>query len=94
MINILLNLAKKRLGMTFAQLMPAAACPEVEEELVMAIAAVGALYCDVTGSNKVAKSCYNDARRIVLAKVIHARWTQNAAKFFRLTFSRIDRAWS
>ena len=84
MINILLNLAKKRLDVTFARLIPSDACSEVAEDLIMATAAVGALYCDVKGSHKVAKSCYNDARRIALAKVIYARRTNNATHRYRV----------
>lgn len=35
----------------------------------LALAATGGLFCAVTGSNKVAMSMYNDARRLVLASV-------------------------
>jgi hypothetical protein len=69
MINVFLNLAKNHLASTFTFLLPFQAYPGVAEELVIAIAAVGALYCDVDGSHKLAKACYNDARRMVFAKV-------------------------
>ncbi|KAJ9609571.1 hypothetical protein H2200_005898 [Cladophialophora chaetospira] len=70
MVNVLLNIAKRQLDGTFALLIPFLTSADVEEELIMAISAVGALYCDVVGSDKIAKACYNDARRILLAKFI------------------------
>ena len=69
MINILLNLAKTNLAGTFTIFEDFRALQSTAEDLIVAMAAVGALYCDVEGSHKVAKACYNDARRITLAAV-------------------------
>lgn len=68
-MNILLNTAKRHLAETFAILSPFEARPDSAEEVVLAMAAVGALFRDAGGSDRVAKACYNDARRIALAKV-------------------------
>lgn len=68
-INILLNIAKRKLARTFAFLSPFEAQLDTAEEIVLGMAAVGAVFCDTDGSDRVAKACYNDARRIALAKV-------------------------
>lgn len=68
-INVLLNLAKKQLADAFPVFLPFEFFGGADAELVVAMAAVGALFCDVEGSHKIARACYNDARRIALAKV-------------------------
>lgn len=68
-MNVFLNLAKVHLAQTFKVLAPFEASEGVEEELIAAMAAVGGLFCDVDGSQKVAGVLYNDARKMALAKV-------------------------
>lgn len=68
-INNSLNNAKRHLATTFPVLAPFKATSGTAEEVVLAMAAVGAVHCNVAGSDRVAKACYNDARRIALFKV-------------------------
>lgn len=68
-INAFLNNAKRHVATTFPVLAPFEATYSTAEEIVLAMAAVGAVFCNVAGSERVAKACYNDARRIAFAKV-------------------------
>lgn len=68
-INAFLINAKRHLATMFPVLAPFEATHGTAEELVLAMAAVGAVFCNVAGSDRVAKACYNDARRIAFAKV-------------------------
>lgn len=69
MVNILLRLARDNLAGIFRILDEFHAPRSAPGYFIIAMAAVGALYCDVEGCRTVAKACYNDARRIVLAAV-------------------------
>ncbi|EXJ67491.1 uncharacterized protein A1O5_09504 [Cladophialophora psammophila CBS 110553] len=82
-LNVFLNLAKVHMASTFKILLPFEAPDGVEEELVAAMAAVGGLFCDVEGSQKVASVLYNDARKMALAK---ACLLQSRIHRTRLTF--------
>ena len=66
-INIFLNLARNHLADSFSVFAYFEAMPGMRQELCLAMAAVGGLFCSVEGSNKIAKALYNDARRMLLA---------------------------
>jgi len=63
-INILLNLARTHLSSTFAIFSDFEATADNKDELCLAMAAVGGLFCTVSESAKVAKKLHNDARRM------------------------------
>ena len=69
MLDTLLNNAKRYLAGAFPILEPFEASFDTPEELVLAMAAVGALFCSVSGGERVAKALWNDARRIAFVKV-------------------------
>ena len=69
-INVLLNLAKSHLSSTFAIFSTFEAITGMKEELCLAMASVGGLFCTVQGSTKIAKKLYNDARRLLLESVM------------------------
>jgi hypothetical protein len=77
-INVFLDLAATNLSRTFPSLLPLPELHKPSDDLVLAVAAVGALYCDVDGSEKLAKACYNDARRMLFAKVGFSTWDEGA----------------
>lgn len=68
-INVLLNLARRHLGTTFRVFADFQATRDTTHELCLAMAAVGGLYSIVKDSATIAKSLYNDARRIHLEKI-------------------------
>ncbi|KAK5049566.1 hypothetical protein LTR84_004495 [Exophiala bonariae] len=68
-LNVFLNLAKKHLSHLFPGLLVFEATRSTEPELILAMAAVGGSFCSVEGSHRVAGAMYNDARRLVYAKV-------------------------
>lgn len=65
-INVFLNLARTHLADCFPIFAAFQALPDTPVELLFAMAAVGALYCAVPGSMKIARSLYHDARRLHL----------------------------
>jgi hypothetical protein len=65
-INVFLNLGRNHLADTFPVYASFQAVFITKVELCLAMAAVGALYCTVPGSMKVARSLYHDARRLLL----------------------------
>ena len=65
-INVFLNLAQRHLGDAFPLFSSFEATPDTEAELCLATAAIGALYCSISGSIKIARSLYHDARRLLL----------------------------
>lgn len=69
-INVLLNLAKTHLSSTFGIFADFKTTPGMKEELCLAMAAVGGLFCTVAESAKVAKKLHNDARRMQLEAVL------------------------
>lgn len=87
-INVLLNVAKRHLAASFTILSPFEATQNSPEEVVIAMAAVGALFCSTEGSEKVAKACYNDARRITFAKVKSACLPRTVTLRFRTDHNR------
>ena len=65
--SIFLENARTHLSKTFALFADFKVTLNTREELCLAMAAVGGLYCQVTDSFKIAKAMYNDARRLLLA---------------------------
>ncbi|KEF61798.1 uncharacterized protein A1O9_03368 [Exophiala aquamarina CBS 119918] len=82
-INILLNLARTHLSSTFAIFSDFEVLPDTKEELCLAMAAVGGLFCTVSESAKVARKLYNDARRMQLEAMIPPKPT-----YFRAAMDR------
>jgi hypothetical protein len=71
-LNVFINLFHKHIPETFPLFNEIAANQRVKglhPEHCLAMAATGGLFCSVPGSFEVAKSMYNDARRILLADV-------------------------
>ena len=64
-INVFLNLAVSHLGRTFTFLESFAVQENTRPELYLAVAAIGGLFCQVTGSYKVAEAMYHDSRRLL-----------------------------
>lgn len=65
-INVFLNLGRNHLADSFPVYASFQAVFITKVELCLAMAAVGALYCTVPGSMKIARSLYHDARRLLL----------------------------
>jgi hypothetical protein len=65
-INILLNVGRAHLSTTLRIFSDFEATPETSQQLCLAMAAIGALFSTAEGSSTVAKSLYNDARRLEL----------------------------
>ena len=65
-INVFLNLGRNHLSNSFPVFASFQAAFITKVELCLAMAAVGALYCTVSGSMKIARSLYHDARRLLL----------------------------
>ena len=81
-INVLLNLARLHLSSTFQIFSNFEATATTKEELCLAMAAVGALFCGVRGKTKVAQKLNNDARRILLETIL-----QNKTSGFEMHLS-------
>lgn len=67
--NVFLNLAVKNLGPTFSCLENFTVTGATRPELYMAVAAVGGLFCQVSGSYSVAEAMFHDSRRLLLSAV-------------------------
>ncbi|OQV05163.1 Zinc-finger double domain-containing protein [Cladophialophora immunda] len=65
-INVLLNLGRAHVSTTFRIFSNFEATQETSQQLCLAMAAIGALFSTAEGSSTVAKSLYNDARRLQL----------------------------
>jgi hypothetical protein len=74
-INIFLDLACNHIGSTFKVFATFNIDGETRTELYLALAAVGGLFCQVTGSFDVAKALYHDARRL-----LHASTNEESAQ--------------
>jgi hypothetical protein len=68
-VNIFLNLFHKHIPETFPLFEEVTIGQKIRAEYYIAMAATGGLFCSVPGSFEVAKSMYNDARRLLLASV-------------------------
>ena len=68
-VNVFLNLGRRHIGSTFPLFTGFEAHSSMREELCLSMAAVGGLFCEVTGSTNIAKALYNDSRRMLLENV-------------------------
>ncbi|KIW30690.1 uncharacterized protein PV07_06409 [Cladophialophora immunda] len=66
-VKVFLKIFKKHIPETFSLFKDAAVNWKGRAEYTLAMAATGGLFCTVPGSAEVAKSMYNDARRLLLA---------------------------
>ena len=80
-VNVFLNVARLHLSSTFPVFSNFEARFSTREELCLAMAAVGALFCNMQGSYKVAKVLYNDARKMHLEIFFRAEYTCFSAAF-------------
>jgi hypothetical protein len=90
-INVLLNIARVHLADPFPIFSTFEAKPGMREELCLAMAAVGGLYCTIPGSTKIAKALYNDSRRLFLEVYFSARdpHAENSLSF-AMTFMLLE----
>ena len=68
-VNVFLHVFNKHIPETFPVFVEACVGHDQRAEYCLAMAATGGLFCSVPGSFEVAKSMYNDARRLLLAYV-------------------------
>ena len=68
-VNVFVNLARVNICSTFKVFSDFVVHGNTPHELYLAMAALGGLFCQVQGSYKVAKTMYNDARRLLMASV-------------------------
>lgn len=68
-IRVFLNVFRKHIPDTFPLFKDSALGNRNRAAYTLAMAATGGLFCTVPGSAEVAKSMYNDARRLLLASV-------------------------
>ncbi|KAI1613367.1 hypothetical protein EDD36DRAFT_475380 [Exophiala viscosa] len=66
-IRVFLKLFRRHIPETFSLFKDSAVTRKGRAEYTLAMAAIGGLFCTVPGSAEVAKSMYNDARRLLLA---------------------------
>lgn len=71
-LNVFLNLFHKHIPETFPLFAGTTVNAGSKPEYYLVMAAIGGLFCSVPGSHEVAKSMYNDARRLLLATVRQA----------------------
>ena len=67
--NIFLHLFRRHITATFSLFRDTDLSGQAHTPYIMAMAAVGGLFCSVAGSYNVARALYNDSRRMLLAKV-------------------------
>ncbi len=68
-LNVFINLFHKHVSETFTLFKEVKVPKKTRPEFILAMAATGGLFCSVPGSAEVAKSMYNDSRRLLLASV-------------------------
>ena len=66
-VRVFLNIFRRHIPETFSLFKDPAVSRKNRAEYTLAVAATGGLFCTVPGSAEVAKSMYNDARRLLLA---------------------------
>ncbi|KIW62192.1 hypothetical protein PV04_10390 [Phialophora macrospora] len=66
-LNVFVNLFHKHVSETFTLFKEIDVPRKTRPEFTLAMAATGGLFCSVAGSADVAKSMYNDSRRLLLA---------------------------
>jgi hypothetical protein len=90
-INVFLNLARSHLGDAFPLFSSFQATSDTEAELCLATAAIGALYCSISGSIKIARSLYNDARRLLLESYFaHQDSSKSLSRSHTMTFILLE----
>lgn len=72
-VNVFLNLFHDHIPETFPLFNDSTVNQNTRVEHCLAMAATGGLFCSVPGSFEVAKSMYNDARRLLFAYVCFHR---------------------
>ena len=80
-VRVFLNIFQNHISETFPLFKDSVASGKNRAAYTLAMAATGGLFCTVLGSAQVAKSMYNDARRLLLVSVC---WTAGELPF-RLT---------
>lgn len=68
-IRVFLNIFRRHIPNTFSLFKGPTVSGKDRAAYILATAATGGLFCNVPGSAEVAKSMYNDARRLLLASV-------------------------
>jgi hypothetical protein len=68
-VNIFLNLFYRHIPKTFTIFGGTKITDRNRPDYILALAAVGGLFCSVNGSFEIAKPMYNDSRRLLLASV-------------------------
>jgi hypothetical protein len=68
-VRVFLRIFQKHIPKTFTLFKDATVNKKGRAAYTLAMAATGGLFCTVLGSAEVAKSMYNDARRLLLASV-------------------------
>lgn len=68
-IDTFIRIFQRHVTVTFPIFRDASSETNYDAACTLALAAVGGLFSTVAGSNKVARSMYNDARRLLLAFV-------------------------
>lgn len=76
-LDVFLGLFQSRLSTTFPCFRNFRIYRDTRQELYLAMAAVGGLYCDVPGSTKVAKWYYYNARRTFFTTVCRNSFLQS-----------------
>jgi hypothetical protein len=70
-VNVFVHLFQKHVADTFPIFTEIKSPKRLPPEFILALAATGGLFCSVPGSSDVAKSMYNDSRRLLLASVCY-----------------------
>lgn len=76
-VNVFLNIFTRNITGFFPVFRGLNVTTNTRPEYVLAAAAVGGLYCSISGSIELSKAMYNDSRRLVLASVSEKLATTN-----------------
>jgi hypothetical protein len=68
-VNVFLNLFAIHVATTFTTFQDFSITENTPASLILAMAAVGGLFCKIDGSFPIARAMHNDARRIMLTQV-------------------------
>jgi hypothetical protein len=68
-VNVFLNLFAIHVATTFTTFSNFKITENTPSSLILAMAAVGGLFCKLDGSFRIARAMHNDARRIMLTRV-------------------------
>jgi hypothetical protein len=71
-VNVFLNLFAIHVATTFTTFQNFHITENTPASLILAMAAVGGLFCKIEGSFRIARAMHNDARRIMLTRVKHS----------------------